>query len=100
MLAENELYEAGSELVEAAISIARSAADPAASAAVPAALGCIETALEELGRACTALRTATDATDARGQRLQRGYANLALALEEAADAGRAARGLAARCVTP
>jgi hypothetical protein len=100
MLAENALYEAGSELVEAAISIARDAADPAAAAAVPALLGCIETTLEELSRACTALRLATDARDARGERLRRGYANLGVALDEAADAGRAARGLAARCATP
>jgi hypothetical protein len=98
MLAENELYDAGSELVEAATSIRRIAADPTASAAVPALLGCIETALAELSHACAQLQSAVDATDARAHRLRRGYDNLADALDDAAAAGRAARALAARCV--
>jgi hypothetical protein len=98
MLADNELYEAGSELVEAAMSIARGATDAAASDAIPALLDCLQSALGELSRACTALYADTSAGDRRVQRLRRGYANLGLALEEAADAAGAARGLAARCV--
>jgi hypothetical protein len=98
MLAENELYDAGSELVEAATSIARGAADPAASAVIPALLGCMESALTELSRACVELRSVNAAADERAQRLNRGYANLAVALDDAAHAGRAARALAARCV--
>jgi hypothetical protein len=98
MLAENELYDAGSELVEAATNIRRIAADPRASAAIPALLGCVETALAELSRACTELQTAVTATDARADRLRRGHHNLAEALDDAVTASRAARALAARCV--
>jgi hypothetical protein len=100
MLAENALYDAGSELVEAAGSVARAAVDPSAAAAIPGLLGCIETALAELSRACASLQAANTATDARARRLSRGYVNLSIALDDAADAGRAARALAARRVSP
>jgi hypothetical protein len=105
--AENELYDLGSDLVEAATAISRytAEADPDAAGAIPALLGCIETALEELSAASAALHRANAAPsvhDARSQaavdRLERGYANLSVALQDARAASRAARSLAARCV--
>jgi hypothetical protein len=103
--ADNELYDFGCDLVEAAADIARSAADPDAARAVPAVLGCIEAALQELSGACAALQRANAESterpsDARAlavvDRLERGYANLSVALRDARDASRAARSLAAR----
>lgn len=96
--AENMLYEAGCELVEAAGGIARVAAEPGAARAVPALLGCLETALDELERACRTLHdrsrcTASDPT--AHDPLGRAYANLAVALQDATDASRTARSLAA-----
>jgi hypothetical protein len=102
---ENELYDLGCDLVEAAAGIARTAADPDAARAVPALLGCIEAALNELSSACTGLQLANmewldRPADSRNRavvdRLERGYTNLHLALQDARDASRAARPLAAR----
>ena len=105
--ADNELYDFGCDLVEAAAEICRAAASPDADAAVPALLGCIEAALYELSCASAALQqneakrsTARDARNrAIANRLQRGYANLSVALEDARVAARAARSLAARSRT-
>jgi cob(I)alamin adenosyltransferase len=103
--AENELYDLGCDLVEAAAGIALRAADPCAARAVPALLGCIEAALKELSGACGALKYSTaessaSAENARGRavanRLERGYANLIVSLEDARYASRAVRPLAAR----
>jgi hypothetical protein len=100
--AENELFDFACDLVEAAAGIARTAADPHAARAVPAVLGCIEEALEELSSAAAALRAnaAPARLDERGRarvdRLERGYTNLSVALQDARDATRAARSLAAR----
>ena len=105
--ADNELYDFGCDLVEAAAEIRRAAASPDADPAVPALLGCIEAALYELSCASAALQqneakrsTARDARNrAIANRLQRGYANLSVALEDARAAARAARSLAARSRT-
>jgi hypothetical protein len=103
--AENTLYEAGCELVEAAAGIARGAAQPGAVAAVPAVLGCIATALDDLNLACSSLQCAnntlaSDPTPAAAtDRLDRGYADLSVALQHASHASRAARSLAAHNVT-
>jgi hypothetical protein len=94
--ADNDLYNLGSDLVEAATGIARNAADPEAAAAIPALLGCIEAALDELRGAAGALREAGGGNDPRHERLARGYANLGIALADAATAAAAARSLAAR----
>jgi hypothetical protein len=104
--AENELYDLGCDLVESAAAISRRAADPCAARAVPALLGCIEAALKELGGACGALQyiNAESSPHARRQavaeRLDRGYANLIVALQDARYASRAARSLAARDAPP
>jgi hypothetical protein len=102
---ENQLYDFGCDLVEAAAGISRCAADPDAARAVPALLGCIEAALDELGAASAAL-TRSNAesspharhprTKAAVDRLDRGYANLHVALQDARAASHAARSLAAR----
>jgi hypothetical protein len=102
--AENELFDFACDLVEAAAGITRTAADPHAARAVPAVLGCIEQALDELSSAAAALQQANAAparrSDERGRarmdRLERGYTNLSVALQDARDATRAARSLAAR----
>jgi hypothetical protein len=103
--AENELYDLGCDLVEAAAGIALRAADPSAARAVPALLGCIEAALQELSGACGALQyvnaeSSRPPSDARrravADRLERGYTNLFVALQDARYACRAARPLAAR----
>src|SRR4051812_48167172 len=103
--AENELYDLGCDLVEAAAGISRRAPDPYAARAVPALLGCIEAALRELSSACDALQyvnaeSAPPPSDARrravSDRLDRGYTNLMVALQDARYASRAARSLAAR----
>jgi hypothetical protein len=103
--AENELYDLGCDLVEAAAGISQRAADPSAARAVPALLGCIEAALNELSDACGALQyvnteSIPPPSEARrraaADRLDRGYTNLVVALQDARDASRAARPLAAR----
>jgi hypothetical protein len=100
--ADNELYGFGSDLVEAARGISRIAADPEAAPAVPALLGCIEATLEELSGACRDLQRAhaenppEPSCQAVAERLDRGYTNLRVALQDARDASRAARALAAR----
>src|SRR3954462_1558030 len=103
--AENELYDLGCDLVEAAAGVSRRAADPQAARAVPGVLGCVEAALKELSDACAALQymhaeSAPPASDTRGRavadRLERGYTNLIVALQDARYASRAARSLAAR----
>ena len=107
--ADNELYDFGCNLVDAAAEICRAAADPEAAPAVPALLGCIEAALYELSCASAALEQANTRrpeirVDARSRavaaRLERGYANLSVALEDARAAARAARSLAARARPP
>jgi hypothetical protein len=92
--ADNELYDFGCDLVEAATRISRTAADPDAARAVPALLGCIEAALEELSRGCAALQHAN--MERLDGRLERGYTNLRVALQDARDASHAARRLTAR----
>ena len=87
---ENELYELGCDLIEAATGIARGAADADAARAVPALLGCLEAALHELGTAAAALQQRSS------DPLDRGYADLAIALHDARRASDAARALAAR----
>jgi hypothetical protein len=103
--AENELYDRGCDLVEAAAGIALRAADPCAARAVPALLGCIEAALKELSSACGALQyvnaeSPPPPSDARrravADRLDRGYTNLFVALQDARYASHAVRPLAAR----
>jgi hypothetical protein len=103
--ADNDLYDFGCDLVDAAAGIARAAADPDAARAVPALLGCLEAALEALDSACAALRLAnaerlgppgTARDQAVADRLERGYANLSVALQDARQASGAARSLAAR----
>jgi hypothetical protein len=102
--ADNELYDFGCNLVDAASEICRAAADPDAAPAVPALLGCIEAALYELSCASAALQANAEPPeirpDARSRavaaRLERGYTNLSVALEDARAAARAARSLAAR----
>jgi hypothetical protein len=104
-LTENDLYNLGCDLVEAAGGIARCVAEPGADAgrAVPAVLGCVEAALKELHAACIALERLNGARSSDGvrervaaDRLDRGYANLGVALQDARDASAAARSLAAR----
>ena len=94
--ADNELYDFGCNLVDAAAEICRAVADPDASPAVPALLGCIEAALYELSCASAALQRESAQRpdirpDARGRavaaRLERGYANLSVALEDAPSRG-------------
>jgi hypothetical protein len=106
--ADNELYDFGCNLVEAAAEISRGVAHPGAAPAIPALLGCIEAALYELGRASVVLKDANEQQDesvadtrrqAAGARLQRGYTNLGVALEDARAAARAARSLAVRSRT-
>jgi hypothetical protein len=103
--ADNELYDFGCNLVDAAAEICRAAADPEAAPAIPALLGCIEAALYELSCASAALQQAGAErpelrVDARSRavaaRLERGYTNLSVALEDARAAARASRSLAAR----
>jgi hypothetical protein len=100
--AENELYDLGCDLVAAAEGISKRAADPCAARAVPALLGCLEAALAELSGACGALQDVNAESSPHGrrpavaERLDRGYANLIVALQDARDASRAARSLAAR----
>jgi hypothetical protein len=103
--ADTKLYDFGCNLVEAAAEICRAAASPDAAPAVPALLGCIEAALYELSCASAALQQATSdrpeiRLDGRSRavaaRLERGYTNLSVALEDARAAARAARSLAAR----
>jgi hypothetical protein len=89
MDAENRLYDHGCDLAEAARGIAHDALDPGATRAIPGLLGCIETALEDLASVCAALR-------GDSERVQRGYANLTVALDDARAAAHAARALAAR----
>jgi hypothetical protein len=96
---ENELYDFGFCLVEAAAGIARVAADPDAARAVPALLGCIEAALAELHGASIALQrmhAASSPSPPSADALERGYTNLAVALQDARCASHAARALAAR----
>jgi hypothetical protein len=103
--ADNELYDFGCNLLDAAAEICRAAANPEAAPAVPALLGCVEAALYELSCASAALQQANAQRpelrgDARSRaiaaRLERGYTNLSVALEDARAAARAARSLAAR----
>ena len=102
---ENQLYDFGCDLVEAAAGISRCAADSDAARAVPALLGCIEAALHELSPACAALTRINAAPSPHAQHprtkaavdsLDRGYANLHAALQDARAATHAARSLAAR----
>ena len=106
---DNELYDRGCDLVEAAASIRRLAADPRAARAVPAVLGCIEAALQDLRGACPAMEQTTDGVTrererpgpndrlrAVGDRMRRGFTNLERAHNDAEDAARATRSLAAR----
>jgi hypothetical protein len=106
---DNELYDRSCDLVEAAAGIRRVADAPEAVRAVPAVLGSIEAALGELLEASAALEVTTarfaeerpgsrsePRTTVRSERLQRGYANLQLALADAEHAAAAARSLAAR----
>jgi hypothetical protein len=98
--AENELYERACELVEAAEGIRRSSEARASAVAVPAALACMQDAIANLARACVALERAVQgpADDDRIERMHRGFANLAAALDDAQRAGGAARALAARAL--
>jgi hypothetical protein len=109
---DNELYDRGCDLVQAAAAIRRVADAPEATRAVPAVLGCIEAALHELLWASAALEQTTarsvsersmHCTDAqmepRSERMQRGYANLQVALADAERASAAARSLAGRALT-
>ena len=89
---ENELYDLGCDLIEAAAGISRCAAGGDAARAVPALLGCIEAALEQLGSAAVRLQRTSSGSDP----LDRGYANLVIALQDARRASHAARALAAR----
>jgi hypothetical protein len=100
-----ELYDRGCDLVEAATAIRRAVTDSDASPAFPALLGCLEAALRELGDAAAAMQQYSDEsrhtpTDPKAQavtdRLQRGYTNLHVAVQDAEAASRAARMLAAR----
>jgi hypothetical protein len=106
---DNELYDRGCDLVEAAASIRRLAADARAARAMPAVLGCIETALQDLRGACPAMAQTTDGVirererrgpdnrlRAVGDRMRRGFTNLQQALNDAEEAARATRSLAAR----
>jgi hypothetical protein len=101
---DNELYDHGCDLVQAARAIRHAAGSARATRAIPAVLGCFEAALEELLWAAALLEdTATrampgQATDARTERLHRGYANLQRALDDAEVAAAAARALTARAV--
>ncbi|HEX6025819.1 MAG TPA: hypothetical protein VFZ00_27760 [Solirubrobacter sp.] len=100
--ADNELYDFGCNLVEAAAEIRRAGADPAAAPAIPAVIGCIEAALHELSCASDVLHQTSaqqpedDRSRAVAARLERGFENLRVALEDARTAARAARSLAAR----
>ena len=100
--ADNELYDRGYELVEAAAAIRGLADDPAGVRALPALLGCIEAALHELGRAVSSFDETVGrlmSTDAKADRVQRGFMTLSLTLADAELASTAARGLAASCRT-
>jgi hypothetical protein len=103
--ADSELYDFGCDLVQAAVAICRGVSNPEAAPAVPAVLGCIEAALQELSHASAALQQANAesrqmAGDPRrraiADRMERGYTNLTVALQDAQAAGHAARSLAAR----
>ena len=98
--ADNELYDRGCDLVAAATAIRHAAGRPHAARAVPATLGCIEAALRELVEAASGLELttneATGTPDSKSERMQRGYKNLRLALEDAECAAAAARPLASR----
>jgi hypothetical protein len=108
---DNELYDRCCDLVEAAAGIRRLAGAPEGVRAVPAVLGSIEAALGELLQASAALEVTTACfvderagsrseprMTLRSERLQRGYANLELALADAERAAAAARSLAARAL--
>jgi hypothetical protein len=108
---DNELYDRSCDLVEAAAGIRRLAGAPEAARAVPAVLGSIEAALRELLWASAALEETTarvleeraaSCTESRmrlrAERMQRGYANLQLALTDAERASAAARSLAGRAL--
>jgi|SRR5215213_8768314 len=109
--ADNELYDRSCDLVEAAAAIRRVAGAPEAARAVPAVLGSIEAALRELLWASAALEETTarrlegrarssgePRMQPRSERMQRGYANLQIALADAERASAAARSLAARAL--
>jgi hypothetical protein len=103
---ENELYDHGCDLVQAARAIRTAAGSARATRAIPAVLGCFEAALEELLWAAALLEEAAtravprQATNARADRLHRGYANLQRALDDAEVAAAAARALTARALGP
>lgn len=99
--AVNDLYDHGCDLVDAAVELHAGADAPGAARAVPAVTGCLESALRELAVAAAGLERAAMADDAssspgRRARRRQGFANLEVALQDAADAAAAARALAAR----
>jgi hypothetical protein len=104
--AVNDLYDHGCDLVEAARALRRDVHGPGAARAAPAVLGCVETALYDLRDTAAALNLASAATGhgergpapatGRQARMRKGFANLEVALHDAADAAAAARSLAAR----
>ena len=106
--AVNDLYDHGCDLVEAARALRRDVHGAGAARAAPAVLGCIETALYDLRDAAAALNLASAAmtsaahaehappSAARQARMRKGFANLEVALHDAADAAAAARSLTAR----
>jgi hypothetical protein len=102
--AENELFDRGCDLVEAAAAIRGGVAARQAARAVPALLGCVEAAVAELRAASALLTTSSieagaaedDAMARRAERMERGLANLQVALADAETAAGAARALVAR----
>jgi hypothetical protein len=104
--AVNDLYDHGCDLVEAARALRRDVHGPGAARAAPAVLGCVETALYDLRDTAAALNLASAAAGhgehgpapatGRQARMRKGFANLEVALHDAADAAAAARSLAAR----
>jgi hypothetical protein len=104
--AVNDLYDHGCDLVEAARALRRDVHGPGAARAAPAVLGCVETALYDLRDTAAALNLASAAAGhgehgpapatGRQARMRKGFANLEIALHDAADAAAAARSLAAR----
>jgi hypothetical protein len=98
---DNELYDRGCDLVAAAAAIRSVAGAPDAARAVPAVLGCIEGAMRELAQAAAELEATTARahscrSNARSERMHRGYVNLRQSLDDAARAAGAARPLASR----
>lgn len=106
----NAVFDAACALVDAARSLREAAQRPNAAGAAPAVLGCLEEAEQQLAAAAAELRREADAMLATGRacapppradrhaRMQTGFANLEVALGDAAAAASAARSLTARAL--